>query len=180
MPPNASALDRAVETVLVQQLRAIGQPHRGLWTPETCPIDLLPWLAWAVGLEAWSSDWPEHVKRAMVRNAIAIQRRRGTLKSVRDAVASFGGAISLREWWQVRPDGSYGDPYTFDLVLSLSGQDGNSASAAFVQDVVAEVTRVKPLRAHFTFTQGLSANASIKLATVGRPVAYARLDMSLH
>ena len=169
-------MDRAAESVLVKHLSAIEQPHRALWNPDTCPLEFLPWLAWAMGVEAWRSEWPEAIKRALVRNAIQVQRQRGTLKSVRDTVASFGGAISIREWWQTAPKGA---PHTFELVFTMTGQDGEQASAAFVQDVMAEVSRVKPLRSHFTFIQGLSAQASLKLACVGRPVAYTRLDMNV-
>lgn len=176
LPPNASALDLAAEAVLGRHLSEIPQPHRSLWNPGTCPIELLPWLAWAMGVEAWRSDWPEHIKRAIVRNAVEVQRKRGTIKSVRDTVASFGGAISIREWWQTSP---MGQPHTFELVFAMSGQDGEQASAAFVQDVIAEVSRVKPARSHFTFIQGITALASIKLAAVGRSVVYARLDMSV-
>ena len=161
---------------MVKHFDAIDQPHRALWNPDTCPLEFLPWLAWAMGVEAWRSEWPEAIKRALVRNAIQVQRQRGTLKSVRDTVASFGGAISIREWWQTAPKGA---PHTFELVFTMTGQDGEQASAAFVQDVMAEVSRVKPLRSHFTFIQGLSAQASIKLACVGRPVAYTRLDMNV-
>lgn len=139
-------------------------------------MEFLPWLAWGMGVEAWRSDWPEHIKRAIVRNSVEVQRRRGTIKSVRDTVSAFGGAISIREWWQTTP---MGQPHTFELVFTMSGQDGEQASAAFVQDVIAEVSRVKPARSHFTFIQGITAQASIKLAAVGRPVAYARLDMSV-
>lgn len=177
LPPNATPLDRAAESVMVKHLDAIDQPHRALWNPDTCPLEFLPWLAWAVGVEAWRSEWPESIKRALVRNAIQVQRQRGTLKSVRDTVASFGGDISIREWWQTTPKGV---PHTFELVLTITGQDGEQASAAFVQDVMAEVSRVKPLRSHFSFVQGLSAQASLKLACVGRPVAYARLDMDVN
>ena len=87
-------------------------------------------------MEAWRSEWPEAIKRALVRNAIQVQRQRGTLKSVRDTVASFGGAISIREWWQTAPKGT---PHTFELVFTMTGQDGEQVSAAFVQDVMAEV-----------------------------------------
>ena len=59
LPPNASALDRAAESVIVKQLDAIDQPHRALWNPNTCPLEFLPWLAWAMGVEAWRSEWPE-------------------------------------------------------------------------------------------------------------------------
>lgn len=155
---------------------AIPQPHRAQWNPDTCPIETLPWLAWQMGVEAWRSDWPENIKRAIVRNAIQVQRQRGTIKSVRDTVSSFGGAISIREWWQTVPKGL---PHTFELVLTLSNKGGGQASAAFVDDVIAEVSRVKPVRSHFTFVQGLNASASLKTAAVGRPVAYARLDMEV-
>ena len=170
-------LDQAAEAFIVKQLDAIDQPHRALWNPDTCPLDFLPWLAWAMGVEAWRSEWPEAIKRALVRNAIQMQRQRGTLKSVRETVASFGGAIGIREWWQATPKGV---PHTFELVFTMTGQDGEQGSAAFVQDVMTEVSRVKPLRSHFTFIQGLSAQASIHLACVGRPVAYARLDMAVN
>ena len=175
LPPNASGLDRAVEQLIEQQCHAIGQPHRALWTPETCPIDLLPWLAWSVGVQAWRSEWPEHIKRAIVRNSIAIQRRRGTLSSVRDAVQSFGASISIREWWQTTPKGT---PHTFELVLTV-GSEAAQNSATFVEDVVTEVNRVKPLRSHFTFIQGLTCTARPVVAAIARPIIYARLDATV-
>ena len=176
LPPNASALDRAAEVVIDRHLSAIPQPHRSQWNPDTCPMETLPWLAWQMGVEAWRSEWPENIKRAIVRNAIQVQRQRGTIKSVRDTVERFGGAISIREWWQTAPRGT---PHTFELVLTMSGPGGEQASAAFVDDVIAEVSRVKPARSHFTFVQGITAFASLKPAAVGRPVAYARLDMEV-
>jgi len=176
LPPNASDLSRAVEATLGKHLDAIGQPHRALWNPDTCPIELLPWLAWSMGVEAWNTQWPENIKRAIVKKAIAVQRQRGSVKSVRETVAALGGVISIREWWQTTPKGQ---PHTFEMVLTLGGQDGSQASATFVEEVIAEVDRVKPLRSHFTAIQGLSAAASTKLAAVARPTTYARLTMAV-
>lgn len=176
LPPNATALDRAAERVMVQHLGTIPQPHRALWNPDTCPIELLPWLAWSVGVEAWRTEWTEHIKRGIVKRAIEIQRAKGTYKSVRDTVAAFGGNIAIREWWQTVPKGT---PHTFELVLTLGTQHGAQSTAAFVEDVIAEVNRVKPLRSHFTLIQGLQATASIKAAAVARPVIYARLDLQV-
>ena len=176
LPPNATALDRAAEAVAVRALQAIPQPHRSLWNADTCPIALLPWLAWGMGVEGWRTDWPEAVKRAVVRNAIAIQRRRGTYRSVADAVAAFGGNIAIREWWQTTPRGV---PHTFELVFTLTDQTGAGVSAAFVEDVIAEVARVKPLRSHFTAVQGLAAALALKAVAVGRPVIYARLALQV-
>jgi phage tail P2-like protein len=44
----------------------------------------------------------QSIKRERVRKAIAIARRKGT-ESVRSVVASFGGSVAIREWWQSEP-----------------------------------------------------------------------------
>jgi phage tail P2-like protein len=173
LPPGSTALEGALEQVAAELLQ-IATPVRSVWSPETCPPALLPWLAWGLSIDNWSSDWPEAVKRARVRNAIPIARRKGTAESVRAAVASFGGSVAIREWWQTVPRG---DPHTFALLLNLD-QSGAPASAAFVDQVIAEVIRVKPVRSHFTFTQGLSAAGSVGLIAVARPVIHARLPLS--
>jgi hypothetical protein len=56
-----------------------------------------------LSLDNWSTDWPESIKRERVRKAIAIARRKGTAESVRSVVASFGGSVAIREWWQSEP-----------------------------------------------------------------------------
>jgi len=173
LPPNATALERGLEAATAR-MADLPVPLRDLVDPENCPLDLLPYLAWALSLDSWSSDWPEAVKRARVRRAIEIARSKGTAESVRAVVASFGGAVALREWWQTEPPG---DPYTFEIVVTLTGQGGEPASAAFADAVVAEVRRTKPVRAHFTFTQGVRVPGTIGLIAAARPVVLARLQM---
>lgn len=173
LPPGSTPLERALEQVATDLL-AIPTPIRAVWSPEDCPAELLPWLAWGLSIDNWSSDWPEAVKRARVRNAIPIARRKGTAESVRSAVASFGGSVAIREWWQTSPRG---DPHTFSLLLNL-GQAGVPASAAFVDQVVAEVARIKPVRSHFTFTQGLASAGRVGLVAVARPTIVARLNLT--
>lgn len=171
LPPNATPLERAVDAASAR-ISAIPTPLRELWNPDTCPVDLLPFLAWALSLDAWSSDWPEAVRRARVRNAMAIARRKGTAESVRAVVESFGGAVALREWWQMEPPG---EPHTFQLVVNLTGRDGAPATAAFADAVIAEVRRTKPVRAHFTYTQGVSLAQQVGVIAVARPVVFSRL-----
>jgi len=172
LPPNATPLERAFEAATAR-IASVPTPNRDLWNPDTCPAPLLPWLAWALSIDTWNADWPEAVKRSRVRAAMAIQRRKGTAKSVRDMVASFGGGVALREWWQTTPPG---DPHTFEMVLTLTGENGAPVTARFVDEVVAEVTRTKPARAHFTFTQGLLAEGRVGVAAVARPAVFRRLQ----
>jgi phage tail P2-like protein len=134
---------------------------------------MLPWLAWALSVDAWKDYWPENIKRARIRTAIEVQRRKGTAKSVRDVVAAFGGQVALREWWENDPPTV---PHTFDLTLTLSGEDGVLASAEFVDDVIGEVIRTKPVRSHFTFTQGVKAACGIGVVAAGKVAIYRRLN----
>lgn len=171
LPPGTTPLEKALEQVAAALLD-IQVAIRSVWSPGDCPIELLPWLAWGLSLDNWSSDWPVAIKRERVRKAIAIARRKGTAESVRTIIASFGGSVAIREWWQTEPKG---EPHTFSLVLNLD-QDGAPASAAFVDQVIAEVSRAKPVRSTFTFTQGITARADVGLIAAVRPTIYARLS----
>ncbi|MEM4990648.1 phage tail protein I [Collimonas sp. H4R21] len=174
LPPNSTPLERALEAATAR-ISAVPVPLRTLHNPDTIELSLLPWLAWHWSVDSWKSYWSEEVRRARVRNAMKIHRQKGTAKAVKDVVATFGGAILLREWWQMTP---MGEPYTFELVLTLSGAGGQSATAEFVDDVIAEVNRTKSIRSHFTFTQGLHTQAAIAVVTAVRPVTYARLNLT--
>jgi len=102
LPPNSEAVERGFEAATTR-LSAVPMPTREIIDPDTCPEALLPWLAWALSVDTWKSYWPLPVKRARLREAIAIQRKKGTANSVRDVVATFGGAIEVVEWWQQSP-----------------------------------------------------------------------------
>jgi len=90
LPPNASPLDRAAEAVLQKHLQSIPQPHRALWNPATCPLPLLPWLAWTVGVDDWDPVWTEAQQRDMVAMAIRLHQKKGTPWAVRHALLRSG------------------------------------------------------------------------------------------
>ncbi|WP_369969860.1 phage tail protein I [Stenotrophomonas rhizophila] len=174
LPPNATRLERATEAADAQ-LGTIPMVHHTLWNPWTCPAEFLTYLAWSVSVDTWSSDWPEHIKRARIASSFSIQRHKGTAKSIADVVASFGGQVQIEEWWQQTPIGT---PHTFALLLTLSGQGGEEATAAFIDQVIAAVNRAKPVRSHFTFTQGLNAEGVVGLIGVARAVVATRLQLA--
>ena len=171
LPPASTELEKALEQVAAG-LFDFPTPIRAVWSPSDCPIELLPWLAWALSVDQWSADWPLHIRRARVAAAIAIQRIKGTAQSVVDVVASFGGNVVVREWFEQTPPG---DPHTFDLTVTLGGQGEAVPSAEFIDAVISEVARTKPTRSHFEFTVSLQARARIGLRAVARPVIAARL-----
>lgn len=173
LPRNSTPLENALAAI-TRRLESVPTPLPSLWDADTCPVEQMPWLAWSLSLDDWQPEWSEAVKRSRLRSAIAIQRRKGTANAVRLVVQSFGGTVSIREWWQQEPRGQ---PHTFALTLTLTGDDGQAASARFVEQVIAEVERVKPVRSHFTFTQGLHAEARIAVVAAARIANYRRLAM---
>lgn len=72
LPPNATKAERAMEAVPAR-IDDIPASFRDLWNPRTCPINLLPWLAWAVSMDSWDASWPEHTKRARIAAMQAIE-----------------------------------------------------------------------------------------------------------
>lgn len=172
LPPTSTALERAIEQAAARVEDIDIDLPRRLWDPWNCPADMLPWLAWGLSMDSWDNRWPVGVRRQRVASAIAIQRRKGTAQSVFDVVDSFGASLVLREWWQQDPPA---EPHTFSITLTIGGSLG-SLPASYIDDIVAEVTRTKPVRSHFTFTQGLSATGGIRLAAAARPVLLTRLS----
>lgn len=174
LPPNSTGLERALEGVGLSLLD-IPTPLATLWNPTLIDSKLLAWLAWSLSVSSWKSYWSDTVKRNRVQAAIDIARHQGTAKSVRDVVDAFGGHIDIREWWQMVPRGV---PHTASVVLTLSGAGGTEATAQFIDDVISEVNRTKPVRTHFTFTQGVQVLGGVGVIAVARPVSYARLQLT--
>lgn len=175
LPPNALDLESALEILGGERIGAIDTPLRSLWSAEACPSSLLPYLAWALSIDEWDPAWPEPTRRARVASAIGVQRRKGTLDSVRRVVRSFGGDISIREWWQHSPPTT---PHTFSITLALPAEAGAAPSAAFVDAVISEITAAKPLRSHFDFVIAQNARARVGLRGVARCTVYARLALT--
>jgi len=175
LPPNSTSLEKALEMLIGARVGAIDTPLRDLWSPADCPEELLPWLAWALSIDSWDASWPIHIRRARIAAAIAVQRRKGTTRSIQDVVASFGGQVVLREWFELDPPG---DPHTFSLTVSVTGVGGAAPTATFIDQVIAEVWRTKPVRSHFDFTIAIDAVGGIGIVAAARPAIFARLLLS--
>lgn len=81
---------------------------RELWNPDTCPANLLPWLAWAFSVDRWDEKWPEATKRAVIRDAYFIHCHKGTIGAIRRVVEPLGYLINVKEWWETNdPPGTF-------------------------------------------------------------------------
>ena len=173
LPPNTTSQERAAENATAR-LADVPTPLRELWNPDTCPEELLPWLAWALGIDNWKTYWPVSVKRELVRKAIGIKRSYGTAKSVRDTASAFGSAVALRENWQKTPPGA---AHGFDISINVNEAPQSGVTAEFIQDIYDEIGRAKPARSYFSVTAGVSASAAVAMAACGRPLLYQRIKV---
>jgi phage tail P2-like protein len=175
LPPNATRLEKALEAASTR-LSDVPAPLASLWDPATCPIEILPWLAWSLSIDFWDPTWPEALKRDQVANAIPTHRRKGTAASVRQVIETYDVGMKLTEWFQTSPRA---EPYTFQVDLPLTGDDGEVSSADFAERVATEIARTKPVRSWFDFRQRLDVAGGIGVAGAARSLAYARLPSAL-
>lgn len=141
LPPNASELERLAAEALAQ-IERVPVPLRDLWNPDTCPVDLLPYLAWAFSVDRWSSAWPERAKRNAIKAAYFIHAHKGTIGALRRVVEPLGYLIEVREWWEEAP---LGTPGTFRLLVGV-------LDTGITEDMYQELTWLiddaKPLSRH--------------------------------
>jgi hypothetical protein len=106
LPPNATALERNIERT---QLRF--NPPRiipTLWNPRTCPVNMLPYLAFAYSVEDWDYQWSESQKRTAIEEARYIHQHKGTPEAIMAALAvrGQGDADLIERADYLRCDGS--------------------------------------------------------------------------
>jgi phage tail P2-like protein len=92
----------------------IPNPH--LWNPATCPAALLPWLAWALSVDEWDDAWTEATKRAVIAASVEVHRRKGTVGSIKKALAAagYGDATVLERFGRTRYNGAILHDGAFD------------------------------------------------------------------
>ncbi|MGE1480868.1 phage tail protein I [Escherichia coli] len=127
---------------------------RELWNPDTCPANLLPWLAWSYSVDRWDDKWPEATKRAVIRDAYFIHCHKGTIGAIRRVVEPLGYLIEVREWWQLNEE-----PGTFRIVVGVLEQ---GITEEMYQELERLVADAKPASRHLTgLAISLSTNGNI-------------------
>ena len=96
LPPSAGPLVRDLEQATAR-IGDVPVPIGTLWNPDACPEAALPWLAWALGVEAWDPNWQTDTKRKVIRHALRRSMQRGTPAAVREVLESFGAAYTFNE-----------------------------------------------------------------------------------
>lgn len=164
LPPNHTAVEAALEQA-IRKGKPDLTPIAKLMNPDTCPADLLGWLAWTFSVDVWDANWSEMIKREVIRRSIAIHRIKGTVGSVRRALATISFRSDISEWFE-----HSGDPHTFRIdVFADDIFDAGFQIDAKLHALVTElIQNVKPVRAHFTLRIGEKKGGTVTLRTASR------------
>lgn len=152
LPRNATPLERA----LADQISPTTDVDiSAVWDPDRCPPIMLPWLAYALSVDAWDPHWPEGIKREVIRQSVQIHRIKGTPASIRQVLvaAGYGDCEVVEHYNDDIHDGSV--PH--DGTITYAAPDhwaefriimARPISIEQADHVRALVESVKPVRSH--------------------------------
>ncbi len=167
LPPGSTTLERDLEQVTARMAN-VPTPFDTLWNADTCPVELLGWLAWALSVDEWDANWSEAVKRDAVRMAPLLHQRKGTVWALQNALRQFGMGTQVKEWWAMNPPGA---PGTFALVTELTPDNIQNLGQALTQTMSAQMKRVidaiKPVSRTYSMSMTFAIPSQLTMASIG-------------
>lgn len=153
LPANSKPLERELAT-LSARLELIDVPFDLIWNADNCPIEYLPFLAYAWSVDEWNDAWSIETQRNVIKNSVWVHQRKGTLGAVKRALAAMNYDTSVIEWFEKNPKGS---PGTF----SIEAHPRNGIITDSERQIRAVVDAVKRLSAHYDIYFGKTVNTTI-------------------
>ena len=150
LPSNRTPLEQALAQVSMEK-PTLPNVLRRMISPDTCPFELLPWLAIQRSVDRWNPDWSETIKRKVIRDSFEVHKRKGTLGALRRVVEPFADIIDITEWHQLEP---MGVPGTFSMSLALFESGLTEQGLAELERIIGDT---KPISRHLV---GLSITYS--------------------
>lgn len=156
LPPGSSALERRLAQAC-SGISGLNVPLRDLWNPDTCPVNFLPYLAWAFSVDRWDESWAESVKCKVVKDAFYIHQHKGTISAIRCVVEPLGYLIRVIEWWKTNDE-----PGTFRLDVGVLDTGITEEMYHELERVIADA---KPCSRHLIgLSITLDANGTMPVA----------------
>jgi phage tail P2-like protein len=141
LPSNSTQLERALEAAFYEKTIV---PLRALYNADTCPVQLLPHLAWAWSVDRWDYRWSEATKRAAIKASYYIHAHKGTIGALRRVVEPLGYLIEIVEWFNAVPEGV---PGTFALKVGVLD---TGITEEMYQELERLIDDAKPVTRHLT------------------------------
>lgn len=165
LPHNSTPLERALATA--SDLGVDPEIIRGVADSARCPVDFLPWLAWAMSVEGWEAAETEDQQRALIRQSIPIHKHKGTVGAIRRVLKAVGLTADYKEWTQI----PWAVPYSFELTAWANDNrpgEGSILSPQLFQRIRALVDATKNERSHYKLNLGARFDNALGLANAGQ------------
>lgn len=118
---------------------------KNFWNPNKCRKDLLPFLAVMLGVTVWSETLSEVQQRKVCREALIINRKKGTVGAIKRALKTLNLNAVIVEWFEDREER---DPLTARVVLQENEIIYNDQQYKAIENLVNQIKR---LSVHVTF-----------------------------
>lgn len=168
LPSNATPFERNL-SLMSDRIFDVPVIVKEVWNANTAPEDVLPWLAWALSVDDWDTNWTEEQKRNVIRTAPATQKIKGTLGAVQLQLASIGIDVQIQEWFNQVPEGA---PYTYILHVNVDQYPLNQTT---LQKIISLIESTKNVRSHMA-----TAKINVKSVAHGYAVAVSRTGHNIH
>lgn len=161
LPPNATPQERALSLAAGREITV---PVKELWSPQTCPAGVLPWLGWALSVDEWDPTWPEQTQRNVIAASIEQHRIKGTIGALRQALQRIG--------YEVEIDEQTGTAYTFALRLKLNAGDsaGGAVAGEQLNKAIEIALKNKNVRSELANTKFLGEGGDAVIYSGGVPI----------
>lgn len=173
LPINRSSNEHLLSQTLADASDLNGDELiRSLYNAQTCPVELLSYLAQAVAVDLWDHRWGEQQKRDVIENALEIHRLKGTPIAVLKALQSRGIHASLREWWQT-PDPQWWLPVSENkpgtVVVETLLNDNQGVDKNKLQHMNNAIGHAKRHSIHCTLELGLKWDETLAFSLARSP-----------
>lgn len=165
LPHNSTQLERALATAC--DLGIDPEIIRGVADSARCPVNFLPWLAWAMSVEGWEAADTEEQQRALIRQSIPIHKHKGTVGAIRRVLKAVGVTATYKEWTQI--PGAV--PYSFELIAWANDNrpgEGTILSPQLFQRLRALIDATKNERSHYQLKLGARFDSTLGLANASQ------------
>lgn len=166
LPPNRTPAETQIEQTLAgkyDKVRLDPDIIRKLHEPYECPIEFLPWLAYAVSVDVWDDNWEEAKKRRVIAASVAIHRKKGTVGAVRATLEALGlSDFAIKESFN---DAQVAKGYFY---VDVAANDPAIDSPIKQAQAIKAIDAVKKLSAHYAVRakESLLADAVVSVAVV--------------
>lgn len=93
LPGNRTPFETAVSLTSANRRALPASLVASVFNPDTCPVDLLGYLANALSVDVWDDKWPEAEKRNVCRDALKLHRLKTTPAGIKAHVALTGAKV---------------------------------------------------------------------------------------